>query len=138
MGTYQFFPPECCNPDIEGFSGKSADIWALGLTLYAIIYKKLPFTADSLIGIFDAIQAFELIFDECVPISPALKHLVTRLLDKNPDTRIKMYELIQDPWINMDCNPLIPTTEGVNVPTDEEIQKAVKPIRNMVIAVRII
>ncbi|CAG9332265.1 CAMKK1_2 [Blepharisma stoltei] len=135
LGTYQFFPPECCSPETEGFSGKSADIWALGLTLYAMIYKNLPYSAgDSLLSIFDAIQNFELTFDQTVEISPQLQNLLVRLLDKNPETRIKMYELLQDPWINMDCHPLLPTTEPIIAPTEEEITQAVKPIRAMVIA----
>lgn len=42
-GTYHFFPPECCDPEIEEYSGKQADIWALGITLYCLIFNQLPF-----------------------------------------------------------------------------------------------
>ena len=42
-GTYHFFPPECCDPDVEKFSGRLADIWALGATFYCLIFNELPF-----------------------------------------------------------------------------------------------
>lgn len=42
-GTYHFFPPECCDPNIEIYSGKAADIWALGVSFYCILFNQLPF-----------------------------------------------------------------------------------------------
>jgi serine/threonine protein kinase len=54
-GTYEFLAPECCDPDRQSFSGKAADIWALGVTLYAMIFNELPFQAEG-ISIFKAIQ----------------------------------------------------------------------------------
>ena len=42
-GTYHFFPPECCDPLIEAHSGKKADMWALGVTMYCLLFNKLPF-----------------------------------------------------------------------------------------------
>ena len=37
-GTYFFLAPECCDPNIKTYSGKKADIWALGVTCYALTY----------------------------------------------------------------------------------------------------
>ena len=42
-GTYHFFPPECCDSQIDCHSGKQADMWALGVTLYCLIFNILPF-----------------------------------------------------------------------------------------------
>ena len=42
-GTFHFMPPEVCDPDVSSFSGKKADIWALGVTLFAMVYNRLPF-----------------------------------------------------------------------------------------------
>lgn len=35
-GTYHFFAPECCTGDGKSYNGYLVDIWALGVTLYAM------------------------------------------------------------------------------------------------------
>lgn len=64
-GTYQFFAPESCNckrvfngrlaKNTDGVSGRASDIWALGVTMYAMLYNRLPFWGGSIIDILDAI-----------------------------------------------------------------------------------
>jgi [calcium/calmodulin-dependent protein kinase] kinase len=44
-GTFQFLAPECCTG--EPFDPFLADIWAIGITLYAMFYGKLPFDATN-------------------------------------------------------------------------------------------
>ena len=39
------------------FSGKANDVWALGVTLFCLIYNELPFRVDT------ELQAFERILD---------------------------------------------------------------------------
>lgn len=50
-------PPEACNKDTikDGYSGKAADIWALGITFYAFAYLTVPFMGDSVPDIFNNI-----------------------------------------------------------------------------------
>ena len=43
-GTYEFLAPECCNPEFRYFSGKLADIWAVGMTIYCMVFNELPFS----------------------------------------------------------------------------------------------
>jgi serine/threonine protein kinase len=43
--------------DVESFSGKAADIWALGVTLYCMIYKQLPFWDENEFTIIQKIHA---------------------------------------------------------------------------------
>lgn len=42
-GTQLFLPPECCSFDVDSFSMKKADIWALGITLYCLTFNTFPF-----------------------------------------------------------------------------------------------
>lgn len=137
LGTYYFYPPECCG-DNEVFEPKPTDVWALGMTFYVIIYHKLPFEATSCADIFEQIRTFELKFPEHKMMDSELKFLIERMLDKNPFTRITMMEMIANPWLNRDCNP-IEFTHGEKIsPTDEEINKAIRPIAKALMIVRII
>lgn len=43
QGTYLFLSPECWDRKIERFAGKPWDIWSFGVTLYALVFNKLPF-----------------------------------------------------------------------------------------------
>lgn len=102
VGTIQFFPPECCGrkryaATPESFSAMAADMWALGLTLYAMVFKELPFFAETFLEVMEAIQRFQLTFKR--PVSPEIRYFLSRLLDPNPRTRAKVWELVQHPWL---------------------------------------
>ena len=47
QGTYHFMPPECWNFQERRFSGKKVDVWALGVTLFALTYNQMPFFAEN-------------------------------------------------------------------------------------------
>ena len=45
-GTFEFFAPECFKQQGKGttyYSGRKADVWALGLCIYALAFNDLPF-----------------------------------------------------------------------------------------------
>jgi serine/threonine protein kinase len=42
-GSPAFASPELCHTGFHDISGKAADIWAIGVTLYALVYGVLPF-----------------------------------------------------------------------------------------------
>ena len=46
-GTYQFMPPESCDPEIEKFSGILSDVWALGVTMFCMAFNRLPFSGGN-------------------------------------------------------------------------------------------
>ena len=62
VGTPAFYAPELIYWDTDIFEGGNAptitgaiDLWALGVTLYCMIYGRLPFLADGEWGLFDKI-----------------------------------------------------------------------------------
>ena len=60
---------------------------------------KVPFTADSIIGLYDQICNAPLRFPEEIFVSDSIKHLITRLLDKDPDNRISLASTMVHPWV---------------------------------------
>lgn len=55
QGTYHFQAPECL--DGSGYSGCKADIWALGVTLYCLVFNVLPFDSSDNNELFNKIRS---------------------------------------------------------------------------------
>jgi [calcium/calmodulin-dependent protein kinase] kinase len=90
-GSPAFMPPELCVAKHGHVSGRAADIWSMGCTLYCLIFGRIPFEKHGMIELYEAIRSDPLEFDS--PCSDDLRHLLTRLLEKDPKKRIKMEEL---------------------------------------------
>lgn len=60
-GTFHFMAPEClkCDGSEDGYDGRLADIWSLGITLYSMVYLKLPFFDFSLVELIENIRTKE-------------------------------------------------------------------------------
>lgn len=95
-GTYHFMPPECWNYETREFSGVKADNWALGVTLYAMTYNKMPFWADNELELGNVIMKDEIDFSHDREVSLELKQLIKKLLNKNPNERADLGELLQN------------------------------------------
>lgn len=48
-GSPAFMAPELCTANHGEVSGKAADIWSMGVTLYCLIYGRLPFISTNFI-----------------------------------------------------------------------------------------
>jgi serine/threonine protein kinase len=97
-GTPAFLSPEACAG--ENFSGKLADIWALGITLFIFTFGYPPFFGESYMDIYKSIQQDELSFpEEATQVSPELVNLIKRMLDKDAKTRIRLADIKNHPWI---------------------------------------
>jgi serine/threonine protein kinase len=90
-GSPAFLPPELCVARHGDVSGKAADIWSMGVSLYCLRYGHLPFEHRDIMEMYDAIRndKFGLPPDE----NPDFVDLMNRILEKDPKKRIKMPEL---------------------------------------------
>lgn len=100
-GTPAFLSPEQCGGTKE-FLGKPLDIWAMGVTLYYMLCNRPPFVARRLGDLYESIKSEEVSLSQ--EISPELKDLITRLLEKNPLKRIQLPELKEHPWMRRPTN----------------------------------
>lgn len=130
-GTPAFFAPELCqtnnlakdSPEVPvGETSASApninykiDIWALGVSLYCLLFGKVPFNADSEWDLFKVIVNDSVAFPESPSSfnSPGsitekefelAKDLLSKMLDKCPDTRIEIADIKVHPFTMMDLD----------------------------------
>ncbi|KAI9361032.1 kinase-like domain-containing protein [Pilaira anomala] len=101
-GTPAFFAPELCssvenNPLDERRITKAIDVWALGVTLYCLIFGQCPFIASTEFELFDIIPTAPLAFP--FPISSDLQDLLSRLLEKDSTERITLDQVKHHPWV---------------------------------------
>ena len=97
-GTYHFMAPESCNPDIDEVRGKPLDVWSLGITLFALLYYKIPFTGSTEFLIMEAIRTQPLVIPEDRKVSPELLQILLSMTEKDPEKRITFAELLENEW----------------------------------------
>jgi [calcium/calmodulin-dependent protein kinase] kinase len=90
-GSPAFLPPELCVTKHGDISGKAADIWSMGVSLYCLRFGRIPFERSGVLAMYEAITNSPVEIDPSC--EPELKDLLNRLLDKNPKTRITMAEM---------------------------------------------
>ncbi|KAG4301345.1 hypothetical protein PCANB_002310 [Pneumocystis canis] len=105
-GTPAFFAPELCycDPSKRSAITKAIDIWALGITLYCLLFGCCPFTADGEYELMNVILTKPLEIPSTPPISDKAKDLLRRLLEKNPNDRITLEEVKRHPWVLEDIS----------------------------------
>ncbi|KAL5240826.1 hypothetical protein ACI65C_008236 [Semiaphis heraclei] len=132
-GTPAFTAPEVLDPSTKTYSGRALDVWALGCTLYAFIYGRLPYTADTVLAVHEQIRTQPVQWPVDPETSPQLVHLLHRLLDKDPDTRITLPAVKKHDWVTRAGAETLPTErdnycqEPVEV-SEEEMMNVVKSI----------
>ncbi|XP_078362502.1 calcium/calmodulin-dependent protein kinase kinase 2-like isoform X2 [Oculina patagonica] len=130
-GSPAFMAPESLQNSRDKYSGKAADIWALGITLYCFIFGKVPFDDVNRMGLYEKIKTEQLTFPEEPPLNPQLEDLILRMLTKNPDERINIQQIKEHPWVTHGGKqPLLSTAENctdIEV-TEDDIQNSVKSI----------
>ena len=127
MGSPAFLAPELCRSKHGDVSGKAADIWSMGVSLYCLRYGRLPFQNDTVVDMLEAIRSEEVYVppDE----NEHFKHLIVRILDKDPDSRITMPELREHPWVTKGgIDPLLSEEENcaeeIEPPNELEVNHA--------------
>ena len=107
-GTPAFRAPETLQTGQHLYNGKAADIWALGVTLYTLVYGHLPFSATSIPVLYEQIKAEEVPFPAKEGISEELTDLIRGILNKDPVTRLTMDQIkVRDKILTKYFGPFI-------------------------------
>jgi serine/threonine protein kinase len=132
VGTPAFYAPELCDPqyfevgkhpDRPAITGQ-IDVWALGVTLYGMIFGRLPFWHANEFQMYERIAREEVFIPrmrlrgvshtdktpsnhdkrledvlEYEEVDDELRDLLKRLLNKQPPKRITLREVKHHPWV---------------------------------------
>ncbi|KAL0637204.1 hypothetical protein Q9L58_003854 [Maublancomyces gigas] len=55
-GSPAFLPPELCYAGHGDVSGTAADIWSMGVTLYCLVFGRLPYSHSGVMELYEAIK----------------------------------------------------------------------------------
>jgi len=115
VGTPAFTAPELClfrRPtarEAVAADPFAADMWSVGATLFYMVFGQAPFLASSVYDMYEAVCTQELQLPSSSTVSPCMEHLLRRLLDKDPSTRLTLPEALQSPWLVEDTAAAEPT-----------------------------
>ena len=84
MATPATMAPEVLK---KQYYSKKADLWSLGVISFQLLYNQLPFRAKKQDELLNVILNSKLKFPETNKISSSLEHLLTNLLQKDPNSR---------------------------------------------------
>ena len=95
-GTAYYIAPEV----IQQAYTEKCDIWSCGVILYVMLCGSPPFNGGNDDEIMEAVLTGRFNFDlpEFRAVSPAAKHLITRMLNFNPNLRITAEQALRDEW----------------------------------------
>ena len=82
----------------QAYSEKT-DIWSLGIVLYYMATGSLPFIDSNIQKLFYKIVNENVTFPADLKIDNKLKDLICRMLEKNPDRRPSVHEILNHPWL---------------------------------------
>ncbi|KAK5622720.1 hypothetical protein CRENBAI_025703 [Crenichthys baileyi] len=100
-GCPAYVGPELLTNGNGSYSGRAADIWSLGVSLYTMLIGRYPFQDMQPAALFAKIRRG--VFSLPNSLSPQAKCLISCMLRKEPVERLKASELLMHPWLTNPC-----------------------------------
>ncbi|KAJ9674091.1 hypothetical protein PVL29_023564 [Vitis rotundifolia] len=101
-GTPNYVAPEVLGH--KGYDGAVADVWSCGVILYVLMAGYLPFDELDLTTLYSKIERAEFSCPSWFPVGA--KSLIHRILDPNPETRIRIEQIRSDEWFRKEYIPV--------------------------------
>lgn len=96
-GTPAYIAPEII--DENGYSGFTADIWSLGILLYAMTTGSMPFRANSIEQLHKHILEVNFQIPKELNLSDQLCDMITNLVVKEPTSRLPLVKIFNHSWM---------------------------------------
>lgn len=96
VGTAPFKAAEICNPP---YDPKPVDMFALGVTLFCLLYGSLPFEVEKDEKGSDRLLYKDIVLPEKPYVFDELKQIMLSLLSKDPEKRLTADELVKHKWL---------------------------------------
>jgi serine/threonine protein kinase len=93
-GTVEYMAPEIVGSENYDYS---VDIWSLGILLYELLFGHSPFKAKNMKSVILNIKSHDLTYDK--PITPECKDIIKRILNSNPQKRLKLKDILDHPFV---------------------------------------
>ena len=119
-GTPMYMAPEILFSTKEkGYKGFPVDIWSAGIALYIMLSGTLPFSIkkeDSILDMNENNKKKNVALKQAImftqpkkieKISDKAKDLLHGLLNKDPNKRLTIEQILKHPWLNEDENDII-------------------------------
>ncbi|CBH12012.1 serine/threonine-protein kinase, putative [Trypanosoma brucei gambiense DAL972] len=122
-GTPNYLAPEvlACKSTGVGY-GLEADIWSLGVLLYALVVGKPPFEAKDISATYHRIRKVDYSFPEGISIPEPCKDLIQWMLQGDPQKRPVPVQILAHSFL---CLPLPPRTAPKSlVPVDGQVGRS--------------
>merc|ERR1719276_538743 len=97
-GTLDYLPPEMVQSKKYR---QNVDVWGLGVLLYEFLVGKPPFEDNDERGTYKKIKNSTVEFPP--QITSEAKDLIQRLLNKKPEARLTLSDVLAHPWVALNC-----------------------------------
>eukprot|EP00927_Polykrikos_kofoidii_P016623 TRINITY_DN17518_c0_g1_i1.p1 TRINITY_DN17518_c0_g1~~TRINITY_DN17518_c0_g1_i1.p1 ORF type:complete len:407 (-),score=52.89 TRINITY_DN17518_c0_g1_i1:50-1270(-) len=101
QGTPPFWSPEMCTTGWHGHDGRKADVWAMGVSLWAFVFGTTPFSSrdGDVSSLMEVITRGRFEMPRTYVVGVKCRTFLCKLLSKDLRRRPLAHEAIRDPWI---------------------------------------
>ncbi len=119
-GTMEYMAPEIVGSENYDYS---VDIWSLGILLYEMLFGHSPFNGKDTNNIILNIKSHELNYDDTnKKISNSCKDLIQKLLNMNPQKRLKIKDILEHPFIKKHSKKFLSNKQFTNSINEDKIE----------------